>query len=108
MAMNPLRLKTKALLLVPLCDGNQIAAAILDWVLTYSLIYDRVNDVEPYQVYVESAYGYLCNPEPFQELGYSVDPDGRLEVDLDELRSIASMQFVQLGPILRKLSPGAK
>ena len=61
------QLKSRALVYVPLCQGNHVAAALLDWVLTFSEIEVRLRYKEPFYVYVESAYGPLGDPGPFLE-----------------------------------------
>jgi hypothetical protein len=90
------KLNTRAVLFVPICEGNHIAAAILEWIYIYSDLCERtIGVVEPFEVYVESAMGNLCNPGPFAGLGYEVDVDGNLETDLDNLHSLVSAQLSQ-------------
>jgi 5-methylcytosine-specific restriction endonuclease McrA len=89
------KLNTRAVLFVPICEGNHIAAAILEWIYIYSDLCERTRGVEPFEIYVESAMGNLCNPGPFAELGYEVDVDGNLETNLDNLRTLVSAQLSQ-------------
>jgi len=42
-----LQLKSRALVYVPLCRGNHIAAALFDWVLTFSEIEVRLRYKDP-------------------------------------------------------------
>lgn len=93
MDVNPPLLKTKALLLVPFCEGNQIAAAILDWVLTYTLLYERLKDTEAYQAYDESSDNNFCDIAAFGKLGIPVDLDGYLEASLTDLRAVIAPQL---------------
>ncbi len=44
------QLSSKAIVYVPLCQGNHIAAAVFDWVLTYTEIETRLRYHEPFYV----------------------------------------------------------
>ncbi len=89
------QLRTKAIVYVPLCQSNHIAAAIFEWVATYTEIETRLRYHEPFYVYVESAGGPLGNPNPFQDyFGYRVDVDANLEADITDLRAVILPQLV--------------
>jgi len=90
------QLCTKAIVYVPLFQGNHIAAAIFEWVFTYTEIETRLWYREPFYIYRESAGGPLSNPGPFQDyFGYCVDVDANLEVDIASLRAMILPQLVQ-------------
>jgi hypothetical protein len=92
---NQPRLGTKAVVYVQLCRGSHIAAALFDWILTYTEIDERLRYHEPFYVYVESAYGHLADPGPFQNcFGYTVDVDACLEVTLSDMRAIVIPQLL--------------
>lgn len=89
------RLKSRALVYVPLCQGNHVAAALLDWIVAFSKIENSVQYKEPFYVYVESAYGPLGDPGPFKEyFGYKTGVDGNLEADLALLRAVVVPQLL--------------
>lgn len=89
------QLKGRAVAYLSLCQGNHVAAAIFDWVLTYSEIEYRLRYREPFYVYVESVGGPLGNPTPFQEyLGYKVEVDANLVVTLQDIRDVVTPQLI--------------
>lgn len=89
------QLCTKAIVYVPLCQGNHIAAALFDWVLTYTEIERRLRYHEPFYVYVETCGGPLADPNPFEQcLGYEVDVDANLMVTIADLQNLVTPQMV--------------
>lgn len=79
---------------LPICEGNRLAAIILDYLYTFSLIFDRVERHEPFRVNV-LRYGldyddYYYSNEAFAKfLHYDeVNMDGELEYDnFEDFRS---------------------
>lgn len=91
-------LKSRAIVYVPLCQGNHVAAALFDWVLTYTEIESRLRYLEPFYPYVESAGGPLANPGPFEKyFGYQVEVDANLLVNLSDLRAMVTPQLLPPG-----------
>lgn len=90
------QLATKAIMFASICENNFVAAAILDYAVSYTNFYRRVNDKEPFQIYIESTYGYLDNPSTYASFGYRVNVDANLLCPtIDEIRAAILPHFVQ-------------
>lgn len=80
---------------LPICEGNRLAAIILDYLYRYSLIFDCVEKYAPFRVAIKQ-YGdededddYYYDPISFKKyLHYKVNVVGELEYDnLEDFRS---------------------
>lgn len=86
---------TKAIMYMPICDNNPIAATILDYLYSFSEFNERVYYHESFQGYVESTYDCFVNPDTYAEYGYSVDGGGNLQLTLKELREAILPMFLR-------------